>query len=65
MSDKINFSTFPSNKIEALAMLYLQNQDLSNLSPEEVCDEYQNACDKIYKHYKEINKAKRSQRIDF
>mgnify|MGYP000162840993 CR=1 FL=1 len=65
MSDKIYFSAFPSNKIEALAMLYLQKQDLSNLSPEEVYDKYQDACDKIYKHYKEINKTKRSQRIDF
>jgi hypothetical protein len=28
------FKTFPANADEALAMLYLQNQDLSGISPE-------------------------------
>lgn len=54
------FSTFPSNKTEALTMLYLQNQDLSNLSPEELADKYQKTYDKIRQRNKEIQAEKRS-----
>lgn len=32
--------TFPSNRSEALAMLYLKNQDLSSISPEELVHKY-------------------------
>lgn len=31
---------FPSTRTEALAMLYLQNQDLSNKSPKEIQEMY-------------------------
>ncbi len=31
-----SFKTFPSSRTEALAMLYLQNQDLSGKSPKEI-----------------------------
>lgn len=47
MSNNTNFSTFPKNKIEALTMLYLENQDLSNLKPEEVLSMYNDVYDKI------------------
>lgn len=40
-------SGFPSNKFEALAMLYLQNQDLSDLTPEELLCKYEEVCEKI------------------
>ena len=35
-----DFQTFPRNRAEALTMLYLQNQDLSACSPEELADKY-------------------------
>lgn len=31
---------FPSNEYEALAMLYIQNQDLSHMTPQELWDLY-------------------------
>ena len=40
-------STFPRDKHEALAMLYLQSQDLSNVTPEELLDKYEDAYQKI------------------
>lgn len=40
MSDNVSLSTFPSSKISALTMLYLQNQDLSNATPKEIVDKY-------------------------
>lgn len=40
MSD-VQLDTFPSTKVEALTMLYLQNQDLSNISPDELAKKYQ------------------------
>ena len=49
MANDIRLSTFPSNRIEALTMLYLQNQDLSSLSPEEIFDKYQDAYTAIKK----------------
>lgn len=51
--------TFPDNKIEALAMLYLQNQDLSGLTPEEILDKYDDAYEKIKAHHREKRNAKR------
>lgn len=36
MADEVSLSSFPSNRTEALAMLYLQNQDLKGKSPEEL-----------------------------
>ena len=59
MSD-INLSTFPSSKYEALTMLYLQNQDLSGLTPEELLEKYQETYDKIYAHRKEVRRTKTS-----
>lgn len=55
MADKIDI--FPSSKFEALAMLYLQNQDLSGLTPEEIYDKYQDAYERIYSH-RQAKKAK-------
>lgn len=38
---------FPSNKFEALAMLYLENQDLSDLSPSELLAKYNEVYEEI------------------
>ncbi|MGV3085073.1 hypothetical protein [Enterococcus dispar] len=40
MSNETNLNTFPSTKAEALTMLYLQNQDLSDITPEELAKKY-------------------------
>lgn len=53
MSDRSCQEIFPSTKIEALTMLYLQKQDLSGLSPEEFLDKYEETYLKIDEHYNE------------
>lgn len=40
MSNEVNLRTFPATKSESLTMLYLQNQDLSKLTPQELVDKY-------------------------
>ena len=51
MSD---LSTFPSSKIEALAMLYLQNQDLTGSTPEEILEKYNEAYARMRAHSKDL-----------
>ncbi|EPF4429222.1 hypothetical protein ACSSP6_005147 [Escherichia coli] len=46
-----DLKSFPSNKEEALTLLFLQNQDLSTLSPEEIAKEYEDAKLKIHKFF--------------
>jgi hypothetical protein len=52
----------PLNKYEALAILYLQKQqDLNNVSPEEIVGRYIEAHDRIRKefiHQKEVRKRR-------
>lgn len=50
-------NTFPENETQALAMLYVQNQDLSSATPEQLFDLYQDAYDKIKAHRKEKRNA--------
>lgn len=52
--------SFPANKAEALAMLYLSQRDLSHLSPEELLDKYDEAYDKICVHHKETRMERRN-----
>lgn len=40
MSSGTTFNAFPSTRVEALTILYLQNQDLSSLTPEELAKKY-------------------------
>lgn len=54
------FRTFPDGKLEALAMLYLQNQDLSGLTPEALLDKY----DDTYEKLKAYNREKRQARMN-
>lgn len=51
---------FPSDEIEALAFLYLKNQDLSSISPTEIYNIYKNAYDEI----SEVKKAKRQEKFN-
>lgn len=51
--EDIKLKVFPKDESEALAMLWLQNQDLSNATPEELLDKYQDAYNKIREHKKQ------------
>lgn len=51
-------STFEDSKARALTMLYLRSQDLSDLTPEELVDKYDEVYDKIHKHDRENNFVK-------
>lgn len=53
MDKKISIFSFPNNRNEALAMLYLQNQDLSDKSPSDINTMYFEALYEIRKDYKE------------
>lgn len=57
MSDD-TFRTFPDNETAALAMLWLQNQDLSSATPEELLEKYQDAYSKIKERKKQQYQAK-------
>ena len=41
--EDIELNTFPSSNIEALALLYVQNQDLKGKTPAEIHTMYQDA----------------------
>lgn len=59
MSNSTELNTFPSTKVEALTLLYLQNQDLSDISPEKLVDEYE----AIYARIKQRFSDRRSMRM--
>ncbi|MFC4771901.1 hypothetical protein [Enterococcus hermanniensis] len=50
MSEDVTLNSFPSNRIEALTMLYLQQQNLKDLSPEELTKKY-------FEVYKEVRQS--------
>ena len=52
-----NLHTFPSTVIDALAMLYLQNQDISNLSPEDLYEKYVDVKNTIKAKANELHKS--------
>ncbi len=60
MPDTVHLSTFPSTKLEALTMLYLQSQDISVLTPEQLLEKYNEVYSKLSEHNKELRKNKRS-----
>lgn len=53
--DNVNLSTFPSTKTEALTMLYLQAQDLTNVTPEELVVMYKDTLKRVRNEF--ANKA--------
>lgn len=59
MADNVNFSTFPNNAYEALALIYVQNQNVDGLTPEEIYDKYHEAYKKIREHARETYKQER------
>lgn len=54
----VNLSTFPKNKESALTMLYLESQDISNISPAELARKYNEVYEEISKYFKENAKSK-------
>ena len=48
-----NNCNFPSEKYEVFAMLYVQSQDLSQKSPENIAEMYDQAYSAISHHYGE------------
>lgn len=49
---------FPANEVEFLAMLYMQNQDLTGQSPVDLLEVYQNTKKTISDRIKEQEDAK-------
>ena len=56
MSNSVSQS-FPSNKLEALTMLYMQNQNLTLSNPHQLLDKYY----EIYEQLKSYDTVKRAQ----
>lgn len=50
--DEVKLSTFPSNRNEALAMLWLSKQDLGDKTPTQIHEMYWNALYEIRKDYR-------------
>lgn len=60
--------SFPRTTYQALAMLYMQNQDISRLTPEELYDEYTNVLNRISQRVQETkdnqdDKADKEQQV--
>lgn len=49
MSD-IDLTTFPENKYSALALLYLEQTGVCDLSPEELLDKYEEVRQRMREH---------------
>lgn len=57
MANDVNLNSFPSNRTQALAFLYTQNQDLKGKTPSEIAEIYVSA-------YEEINSSLREMRFN-
>lgn len=64
MSNEVNLSSFPSNRVQALAMLYTQSQDLKGKTPTEIAKIYVSAYDEINSSISEISKEVRQNKIN-
>jgi len=57
MANDIRLDSFPSNMMEGLTMLYLQNQDLTNVTPEDLTKLYWETYYRIRAAYSEHKDA--------
>lgn len=57
-------SEFPNGARSALTMLYLQNQNLSALTPTELTDKYFEVYNEIDSHYTEVKKQSAKENHD-
>lgn len=60
MGDSVKLNTFPSSRAEALTMLYLENQNLSGTTPEEIAEKYQEVYLRIRESLNALAKERRS-----
>ena len=54
---------FPSTKTEALALTYVQNLNVSDLTPEELLEAYEDAYARIREHHKQLRKERHNSTI--
>lgn len=54
MSNDVNLNSFPSNRAQALAFLYTQNQDLKGKTPTEIAEIYVSAYEEINNNISDI-----------
>lgn len=52
---EVKLSTFPSDRAEAIAYLYVQKKEYDNLTPELLAEEYMHAYEKIKPLLKKTN----------
>lgn len=62
MPNEVSLKAFPSCGQEALAILYLRNQDLTEKTPEEIARMYNDAYGKICAEFKELRKEEKEER---
>lgn len=60
MADSVELRAFPSDKYEALAMAYLNAQDLSRHTPEQIVQEYVEALSKVKAEFKRLRGLSRN-----
>lgn len=60
MNANNSIKLFPETKTEALALAYVQSQDLSGKTPEDVAAMYADAYDKIKHKFAELRKLRNS-----
>ena len=58
MNSDITLNSFPSTRIEALTMLYLEKQDLSDLTPKELVKKYAEVYSEIKSGFRESHDQK-------
>ena len=54
--DKVNLTTFPSSKVEALALIYVEKQNSVGCSPEDLVHSYLDAYDRIKREFSAARK---------
>ena len=54
MSNDVNLNSLPSNRTQALAFLYTQNQDLKGKTPTEIAEIYVSAYEEINSNISDI-----------
>lgn len=64
MSNDINLNAFPSNRTQALAYLYTQNQDLKGKTPTEIAKIYVSAYNEINSNIGSITREIRNSKIN-
>lgn len=65
MLNDAKLSIFSDEQFNSLVMLYLQNQNLAGLTPEQILDEYDKAYSKLRYHYENTRENRRCVESDW